>query len=54
MSAAVDHPISQALRALLHYVIDEEEEDEDKGKDREERGGRGDRGGAARKTPCTQ
>lgn len=29
MSAAVDHPISQALIILLHYII--EKEDEGKG-----------------------
>lgn len=29
MSAAVDHPISQALIGLLHYVIEEEDEGEE-------------------------
>lgn len=38
MSAAVDHPISQALIGLLHYVIEEEDEEEEgEKKDREER-----------------
>lgn len=36
MSAAVDHPISQALTGLLHYVIEEEDEEEEGEKDREE------------------
>lgn len=43
MSAAVDHPISQALIGLLHYVIEEEDEEEE-GEDREERGGRAEGG----------
>lgn len=34
MSAAVDHPISQALIGPLHYVIEEEDEEEE-GEDRE-------------------
>lgn len=38
VSAAVDHPISQALIGLLHYVIEEEDEEEEgEKKDREER-----------------
>ena len=37
VSAAVDHPISQALISLLHYVIEEDEEEEGEKKDREER-----------------
>lgn len=36
MSAAVDHPISQALIGLLHYVIEEEDEEEEGEKDREQ------------------
>lgn len=35
MSAAVDHPISQALIGPLHYVIEEEDEEEEGEKDRE-------------------
>lgn len=31
MSAAVDHSISQALTGLLHYIIAEEDEDEEAG-----------------------
>jgi len=44
MSAAVDHPISQALIGLLYYVIGEEDEEEKGEKDREEgrQGRRGD------------
>lgn len=37
MSAAVDHPISQALIGLHHYVIEEEDEEKEVGeKDREQ------------------
>lgn len=36
MSAAVDHPISQALIGLLHYVSEEEDEEEEGEKDRGE------------------
>lgn len=32
MSAAVDHSISQALTGLLHYIIGEENEDEEAGR----------------------
>lgn len=35
VSAAVDHPISQALIGLLHYVIEGEDEEE-RETDREE------------------
>lgn len=52
MSAAVDHPISQALIGLLHYVIEEEDEGEE-GEDREEREAE-EKGGTARKTQRTQ
>lgn len=34
MSAAVDHPISQALIGPLHYVIEEEDEEKE-GEDKE-------------------
>lgn len=37
MSAAVDHSISQALIGLLHYIIEEEDEEEE-GEDRKEGG----------------
>lgn len=39
MSAAVDHPISQALINLLHYVIEEEDGEKKREKQREEEEG---------------
>lgn len=45
MSAAVHHPISQALIGLLHYIIEEEDEEEE---------GKADKRGTARKTLSTQ
>lgn len=35
MSVAVDHSISQALIGLLHYIIEEEDQEEE-GEDRKE------------------
>lgn len=45
MSAAVDHSISQALTGLLHYIIGEEDEEEE---------GEAEKRGGARKTLSTQ
>lgn len=39
MSAAVDHLISQALIGLLHYIIEEEDEEDRKEGEAEKKGG---------------
>lgn len=52
MSAAVDHPISQALISPLHYVIKGEDEEEEGERDGEEGEMRTEEG--ARKTLSTQ
>lgn len=53
MSAAVHHPISQALIGLLHYIIEEEDEEGVEGGGQGRGGGR-EEGGTARKTLSTQ
>lgn len=53
MSAAVDHLISQALISLLHYIIEEEDEEEKGEKDSKE-GDAEKNGGTAHKTLSTQ